>query len=467
MKTDQDGQDQPRLSANVSLMRTFLQVRVPVAGRKPSVTVMRARVTDLLRQARADGDLDRIVRQVISFVGLESFLPPSYARFQVVLTEGMVFLLASLSLARLAEKIVDQLQLPFTASLGRRVFTLVLDMPTLQKLGQVIARNPNLDPVFKQALVDLEDNLKTVTFEQVKLLLDKEIGRPRHGFSITPEPGILAEASVCAVVPAEVAAPTGHSFRAVLKVVKPKVTKNIGSELILLDRLAVFLDRHREEWGVGGFLFQATFTEVKKAIRSEMNLAGEQDNLDQAGIYYGGDQSLLVPARLPASTPRMTAMTRIDGTKITDVAGLTSRERWLLAAALARICILRPIQDTKDESIFHGDPHAGNLAYTFEGGRPRIILYDWAMIGKLNRVDRLAMVMLTLGLIMGNKKAVFYASDIITKGQLSADPALGDKIQRSINEVISSRGMKVTGAMSAIERLFEDFTYHGVIFSSD
>ncbi|MBF0525939.1 MAG: AarF/ABC1/UbiB kinase family protein, partial [Deltaproteobacteria bacterium] len=364
-------------------------------------------------------------------------------------------------------KIVDQLQLPFTASLGRRVFTLVLDMPTLQKLGQVIARNPNLDPVFKQALVDLEDNLKTVTFDQIKPLLDKEIGKPRHGFSITPEPGILAEASVCAVVPAEVTAPTGHSFRAVLKVVKPKVTRNIGSELILLDRLAVFLDRHREEWGLGRFLFQATFTEVKKAIRSEMNLTGEQDNLDQAGTYYGGDQSLLVPARLPASTPRMTAMTRIDGTKITDVAGLTSRERWLLAAALARICILRPIQDTRDESIFHGDPHAGNLAYTFDGGRPGIILYDWAMIGKLNRVDRLAMVMLTLGLIMGNKKAVFYAADIIAKGQLSADPGIGGKIQKSINEVISSRGMKVSGAMSAIERLFEDFTYHGVIFSSD
>jgi ubiquinone biosynthesis protein len=121
----------------------------------------------------------------------------------------------------------------------------------------------------------------------------------------------------------------------------------------------------------------------------------------------------------------------------------------------------------REESIFHGDPHAGNLAYTFDGSRPRIIFYDWGMLGRLKRLERFTMALLTLGLMIGNRKAVFYTADVITKGQISSNKAIGNRIKGIIDEAIAGQREGERGILSTIEFLFEKFTYQGVVFSTD
>jgi ubiquinone biosynthesis protein len=455
-------------TGSVSLMSNFLNVLTPVNGRKPSVTVMRQRTMDLLRQAKSRGTLDHTVRQMVLLTGLQNLLPASYAKFQTVVLEGMIFMMSGLPLTRLAEKIVDQLRLPHSAPLGERLLTLVKDMPTMQKLGQIICRSPGLDPAFKQALIDLEDNIKTVTYGRLQPVLAKEIRSLGPGCLVIPEKRILAEASVCTVVPAEVRLSKGRrTLEGVLKMVKPRVRRNMPGELALLDRLVRFLDRRKQDWGLGEFSFKGNLSQVRRLLENEVDLVSEQRNLDAARTYYGSDATLAIPEKLPVSSPTLTAMSRIDGTKITDVEHLTPRQRRRLAATLAKICILRPIQDMKSESIFHGDPHAGNLAYNFVGKRPKIIFYDWGMLGRLQRLERFTMALLTLGLIMGNAKAVYYAADLITKGQISSSQAMSAKIKAIIDEAITRLKEPDTGVLSIIEFLFEKFTYQGVIFSTD
>jgi ubiquinone biosynthesis protein len=174
-----------------------------------------------------------------------------------------------------------------------------------------------------------------------------------------------------------------------------------------------------------------------------------------------------VPRKLPGSSPDMTVMSRVEGRKITDVAHLTKEEKRRLAGALAKTCILRPIQDLNETSIFHGDPHAGNLAYTFEGSRPRIILYDWAMLGRLNRMDRFAMVLLAFGLVSRSSVAVYLAADIITNGQMSNDKKISANMMHIIDQVIANRPNRIRGVFSSIEELFEAFTFQGVTFRAD
>jgi predicted unusual protein kinase regulating ubiquinone biosynthesis (AarF/ABC1/UbiB family) len=89
------------------------------------------------------------------------------------------------------------------------------------------------------------------------------------------------------------------------------------------------------------------------------------------------------------------------------------------------------------------------------------------MLGRLQRLERFAMAFLTLGLIMGNAKAVFYAADMITKGQISSGKAMSAKIKAIIDEAITSLNQPDMGVLSIIEFLFEKFTYQGVIFSTD
>ena len=92
---------------SVSLMNNFLNVLTPINGHKPSVTVMRQRTMDLLKQAKSRRTLDHAVRQMVLLTGLQNFLPASYAKFQAVVLEGMIFMMSGLPLTRLAEKIVE------------------------------------------------------------------------------------------------------------------------------------------------------------------------------------------------------------------------------------------------------------------------------------------------------------------------------------------------------------------------
>ena len=454
--------------ANEMIMMALMGILKPHNGRKPTLSGMRRRAMNLLKTAKSSGALETLVRQVVLATGIESFLPERYTPYQPVVREGMVFMMSAMPLSRLGPKIVDQLLLPEDASFGKRLFTLIKDMPTLQKLGQIICRSPGVDPAFKKELIDLEDNIQTVNYFQIRPSLFKEIDKHFTEQVVFPEKRILAEASVCAVVPAKIASDSKEkAIRAVLKIVKPKVKKDMAADLALLDRLMVFLDNHKGEWGLGDFNFSATLAQVGTILANEIDLQSEQKNIERAGRHFSDNETVLVPKRLSVSTPHMTVMTRIEGEKITNVQHLSKKQRQKLAGALAKTCILRPIQDIGEGGLFHGDPHAGNIAYTFENDRPRLILYDWGMLGHLNKLERFAMILLTLGLIAASKNLVFYTADIITKGQLSTHPARRKAIRQLIAEAIQMQGNGTRGILSAIEYLFEKFTHEGVVFSAD
>ena len=454
--------------ANDVIIPALMTILKPHKGQKATLPKMRQRAMKLLKDAKSRGVLEDLVRLVVLSTGIESFLPESYAKYQPVVREGMVFMMSSMPLTRLAPKIVDQLLLPEDASFGKRLFTLIQDMPTLQKLGQIICRSPGLEPAFKNELINLEDNIQTLSYARIRPSLLREIDKHPPEYTVIPEKRILAEASVCAVVPAQITSGNQKkTSQAVLKIVKPKVKKDMAADLALLDQLMAFLDRNKANWDLGDFNFSATLAQVGNILANEVNLESEQKNLDRMGRHFKENKTVVIPERLAVSTHDMTAMSREEGRKITDVAGLTKRQRRKLAGALAKTCILRPIQDIREGGLFHGDPHAGNVAYTFQNGRPRLIFYDWGMLGHLTKLDRFAMILLTLGLMTNSTNLVFYTADIITKGQLSTDPLMRKTIQRIIVEGIEMQGKGTRGMLSAIEFLFEKFTHEGVVFSAD
>ncbi|MCG6879207.1 MAG: hypothetical protein LJE96_08695 [Deltaproteobacteria bacterium] len=453
--------------ANEMIMMTLMGILKPHNDRKPTLSRMRRRAMKLLKNAKSSGMLETLVRQVVLSTGIESFLPERYTPYQPVVREGMVFMMSAMPLSRLAPKIVDQLLLE-DASFGKRLFTLIKDMPTLQKLGQIVCRSPGVDPAFKKELIDLEDNIRTVNYAQIRPSLFKEIGKHLTKQVVIPEKRILAEASVCAVVPAKVASGSKEKgIRAVLKIVKPKVKKDMAADLALLDQLMVFLDSHKGEWGLVDFNFSATLAQIGTILANEIDLQSEQKNIERAGRHFSHNKTVVVPKRLSVSTPHMTVMTRVEGEKITDVQHLSKKQRRKLAGALAKTCILRPIQDIREGGLFHGDPHAGNIAYTFDKGRPHLIFYDWGMLGHLNKLERFAMILLTMGLLAGSTNLVFYTADIITKGQLSTHPARRKIIKQVIADAIQMQGHGTRGILSSIEYLFEKFTHEGVVFSAD
>jgi ubiquinone biosynthesis protein len=465
------------------LILNYLGALSPVDGTPPSESLVRERIMTLLSEDIEAGRLSGLIRSMIILTGADRFLPPQYAKFQKVVTEGAIYFISRLPRERICEKITDQLLLPQEASPGERICLLVKDMPTLHKLSQIIGRSPGIDAEFKQALVNLEDNVSTVSFDDIHTaFLDEMPKEPDHAGNWQLGDSILAEASVCAVVPGVFSEKETRGWPGrvlslagwkkadkplVFKMVKPAIKANMASELALWGRLGDFLDENKHQWGLGDFQFKGTIDQVSWLLRNEIDLELEQQNLDAAADYYQEIPEAAIPETQASSTPDMTVMTRLDGRKITDVQHLSRRKRRALARAVAKLCILNPIIDLEEESLFHGDPHAGNIAYEFKGGKPKIIFYDWAMTGRLKRLERLAVMMMISGLVAGNETLIYYAADIMAGGTISKHKETAGAVRKIISRVLSERENRLSGVLGAVENLIEQLMYQGIVFSPD
>jgi ubiquinone biosynthesis protein len=59
-----------------------------------------------------------------------------------------------------------------------------------------------------------------------------------------------------------------------------------------------------------------------------------------------------------------------------------------------RALIAQPLWSPLDHSLFHADPHAGNLFATPDG---RLAILDWSLVGRLHKDDRIALTQILIG----------------------------------------------------------------------
>lgn len=472
----------------------YLELLSPVKNihthnQNPSRTLLHQRTMEFVTYDILQNKLPATIRMMLMLAGVDRFLPSRYSRFKTVVMEGAVFILTSLPKERIVEKIVDQLVLPLDTQPGERILTLVKDMPTLHKLGQIIGRTPGIDPEFKASLVNLEDNISTITYDDLHKPLMDELDHNCSGLNLVMERNILAEASVCAVIAGKVPdnrykkkliklpnqsmdenrekGPIEAAREVVFKIVKPSIKKHMSSELLIWRRLGEYLDANKERWGLGEFQFKGTIAQVSRLLENEVDLHLEQQNLEEVRHYYQSDISVSIPEKLSVSTSGVTVMTRLDGNKITDVDHLSDWQRRSLAKKVTRICILQPVIELDKKSIFHGDPHAGNIAYQFDNDKPEIIFYDWAMVGRLKRLERLSVILMVAGLVAGNATVIYYAADIMSGGKITADTKLACRVHNLVTDIIASRENRINGVLCSVEFLIEQIMYEGVVFSSD
>ena len=132
----------------------------------------------------------------------------------------------------------------------QRAIAVMYECPALHKLGQVVARNPNMDPAFRHLLQQLETFAPKVTMEAIEGRLRNDLGNSieRYHLEIDSEP--LAEASVAVVIGCRWQTPSGRgpSREGVLKVLKPGIESRLREELVILARLADYLDERRSAY---------------------------------------------------------------------------------------------------------------------------------------------------------------------------------------------------------------------------
>ncbi len=182
----------------------------------------------------------------------------------------------------------------------------------------------------------------------------------------------------------------------VFKLLKPGIEERLEQELALLERVGAYLDERCEALNIPQLAYQESFQQVWQKLAWEVRLDVEQQHLATMRRLYAGDRRILIPALSEACSPRLTAMERVTGGKVTEHRPNCPAAQRRLAALLVEALIAQPMFAAEHDALFHGDPHAGNLFLTHDN---RLAILDLSLVGVLGEQERQAIVQLMLGAV--------------------------------------------------------------------
>lgn len=145
----------------------------------------------------------------------------------------------------------------------------------------------------------------------------------------------------------------------------------------------------------------------------------------------------------PLCTPRITALTEERGIKVTNAAArLSPARRRQMAEQLVEARVAFPLLSAREDVIFHGDPHAGNLLYNNRTGELTII--DWALRERLSRAQRrhlaLLFAMIDLRDALGTCNEVLALSQQHIRSASPRGQMIADTVTRFLDELPAARG---------------------------
>lgn len=358
-------------------------------------------------------------------------VPVEYAAFRGLVADAVAFFVERLPPARVAEIFAAQCALPAEACAEERLVSLISRCPTLHKLSQVIARDRRLTPTLRARLQALESMEPATRVEEVMPTLRCELGSGTLG-DLHLESRALAEASVAVVIPYTCAALGGNrAANGVLKVLKPHIEEQLEEELDIWADLADFIDERCQRDGLPPVRCGEIFSTVRELLSKEVRLDREQTHLHAAAEFFADSPRVQIPAVLPYSTRRITAMERVFGIKVTEADHLTEAQRKDLAGVVLRELVAKPVWSASSWAIFHADPHAGNLMYTDDA---RLAILDWSLVGYLDKTEREQTAQIVLGALTLNPTQIRRAITAMAVTEPD-EAALSDVVNQAVGRL--------------------------------
>jgi ubiquinone biosynthesis protein len=446
-------------------LRATLESYLPkTASRAEKIMAIESGLRSPLGSAIRDAMAKWIVDDIVP---VERLVPKAYLNWRPPVRDSMMFVVARLSPARLAPKLLEQIELPLDTPPEVRLLALIAKVPGLQKLGQVIARNQHLHPALRNALSKLENGIRDVKPQEIRAIVLKALGPKAKAYKIEVSTQILKEASVSAVIRFSWKNPqTGQRERGVFKVLKPHIPAYFSEDMDYLQGLAHYFGERHHTYGFPAHLIPDTFKKVRRLLRNEVNFRREQKTLFEAAALYRSYPGVRIPKVIPPlCTNTITALSEERGIKVTNaVVSLSAGARRKVAERLVEALIAVPLLSALPQAVFHGDPHAGNLLYNTRSGE--LVILDWALRERLNGEQRRHLALLFLMVTLRDPIGVFNEIMALAEHRPRTDSLRSRRIHRVIEEFLEAlSASSVPGAADAM-RLLESVAIEGIKFPS-
>ncbi len=262
---------------------------------------------------------------------------------------------------------------------GRRLREMLDELgPTFVKFGQVLSTRPDIvPPDIVAELRKLQDDVRPVPFEQVRELVEAELGlRLEQAFLAFAEAPVAA-ASIGQVHRATL--PTG--VEVAVKVQRPGAARQIEADLVLL-RAAARIVRERVH-ALDFIDADALVDEFARSIREELDFHHEARNAETFHRNFAEDERVAVPrVWWRYTTPRVLTLDWLEGMQIADLETTSwpVEERRELAYRITDVWMTMIFR----HGFFHGDPHPANIMLLDDR---RIGLVDFGLSGRLTAED--------------------------------------------------------------------------------
>lgn len=341
----------------------------------------------------------------------ELSVPLSLSRFIPLIHDGIVLLLANTPWHRLKEIVFRQLQLNEEAEPGNRLVVLARCYPVLQKLAQIIARRADVDKATGKWLSALEEERDIPLDDTTKEKLLQKLYSTFPDTQFILGNTILARASVAELFTYSAVDSTGNEkVTGVMKILKSDIRETVQADLEIIQYIFEYFEKYREKYDIEKLDLSGILRLIEKDILRETDLTSEQRHLNTAGELYKTTGIIQVPTLHHYCSSEITSMSRMAGCKITEFNGSTEQITYLSSLVFEEV-ICKPLFTSEDNSIFHGDPHGGNILASIDDktGLPSAALVDWSLTGVLSRTLRIHLTTILVGLATNR-------SDIVCRG---------------------------------------------------
>jgi ubiquinone biosynthesis protein len=266
-------------------------------------------------------------------------------------------------------------------SMPERVRLMLQELgPTYVKLGQMLSSRSDLMPeAWVQELSKLQDDVPPFSKEQMRQVIQEELGAPPEEMFAWFDPVPVAAASIGQVHRALLA----DEQSVVIKVQRPDIGPQIRADMEILREIARVIEARTalgRHYGVQGIV-----EEFARSLDEELDYRNEGRNAERLRRNMASINEVHVPFiywRL--TTARVLTMEWVQGNKITDLKALSLAG--LDRQALADTFIRSMLKQVLIDGFFHADPHPANIFVDPDSGA--LVFIDLGMMGQIVEEQR-------------------------------------------------------------------------------
>lgn len=324
--------------------------------------------------------------------------------------------------------------------------------PTYIKLGQMLSTRPDLIGVeIAKELESLRDNTPTTPFNEIKEVIEKELGKPINEIYKEIDEKPLGSASIGQVHKGIL---LENNEEVAIKVQKPHVRETIESDLKIMKFLSDKIGKYINQTKV--YNIPSILTEFERSIFKEIDYHEELINMKNLAHNFRAVHYIHIPAAYSEyCSEKIITMELIKGKEVSEVMVHDYPE--YNKKLIAKRGVKSYFKQIMIDGFFHADPHPGNMMIM----ENNVLCYiDEGMMGILDddfREELAELILLLLSRNVDNIINQLIYMDILTPAQNTPE------LKADVNDIMNKYyGADLKDMHGGVQQLLKVMIKHNI-----